>query len=264
MKKNRPAILLICAFSVIISSCSKSSDSGSGTITLPTVVLSQSTVKIGQPVFATSSGQAPNNGISWTSETTNGQVWTSSTTDTATFIFTSAGTYQVTARYLHTSGSVTYTYDSSYTNVTVTDSVFNDTGSVHCDLIVNKSISPDDIVVLTPISYTDTGLVFSAHTVMTYDHSPILNCGGNIPASGGNLECDINSVFEYACLGSSYPAPAVGIVSFTGLTIGTYNLIFKLNDKTYTGTVVVSKLSLTITWTDNSGVSISPLTIEKQ
>ncbi len=69
---------------------------------------------------------------------------------------------------------------------------------------------------------------------------------------------------EYACLGSQTPAPAVGIVSFTSVTNGTYNLIFKLNGTTYQGTVTVTDTNCTITWSYSSGVTISPLTIQKQ
>ena len=156
------------------------------------------------------------------------------------------------------------TEDSSNATVIVTDSVYGDTSSVHCDVIVVKTLSADDQINLTPISFSDTGLIFIAHTQDLYTNSPILNCGGNLPLTNGTLECDFNSTFEYACLGSQTPAPAVGIVSFTSVTNGTYNLVFKLNGTTYQGSVTVTDTNCTISWSYSSGVTISPLTIQKQ
>ncbi len=55
-----------------------------------------------------------------------------------------------------------------------------------------------------------------------------------------------------------------GIISFTSVSKGTYNLVFKLNGTTYQGSVTVADTSCTITWSYSSGVTISPLTIQKQ
>ena len=245
---------------LFISSCNKNTSSTGGNANVLT--LSKSTVKIGEPVIATTDGSG--SGITW-STPSNGQVWPSSHSDSATFVFTRAGSYQITA-YIPNSntGMGAMTEDSSNATVIVTDSVYGDTSSVHCDVIVVKTLSADDQINLTPISFSDTGLIFIAHTQDLYTNSPILNCGGNLPLTNGTLECDFNSTFEYACLGSQTPAPAVGIVSFTSVTNGTYNLVFKLNGTTYQGSVTVTDTNCTITWSYSSGVTISPLTIQKQ
>jgi hypothetical protein len=56
----------------------------------------------------------------------------------------------------------------------------------------------------------------------------------------------------------------VGIVSFTSVTSGTFPLIFKLNGTSYTGSLAVTNTQATITWSYSSGVTISPLSIQKQ
>jgi hypothetical protein len=131
---------------------------------------------------------------------------------------------------------------------------------------VDKTINPNDQISLTPISYSDTGLIFVAHTKDMYAQSPMLDCGGNgnIYPSGGTFECDFASTFVFACVGSSAPAPAIGIVSFTGVNNGTYNLAFKLNGTLYQGSFTATDTGVTITWNYTSGITISPLTIPKQ
>jgi hypothetical protein len=260
MKKYTIINALILAFMLFIFGCNKNTTSSGGTESVLTV--SKSTVKIGEPVIATANSTST--AITW-STPSNGQVWPSTHSDSATFVFTRAGSYQITAYIPNTNTSFgTLNEDSSNATVVVTDSVYGDTSSVHCDVIVVKTLSTDDQINLTPISFSDTGLIFIAHTQDLYTSSPILNCGGNLPPSNGTFECDFNSTFEYACLGSPTPAPAVGIVSFTSVTNGTYNLVFKLNGTTYQGTVTVTDTNCTITWSYSSGVTISPLTIQKQ
>jgi len=123
---------------------------------------------------------------------------------------------------------------------------------------------PNDQINLTPISYSDTGLVFIAHTQQSYSFSPILDCGGNHPPSAGVLECDFNSTLFFPCLGSNIPTPALGIVSFTSLTTGTFSLVFKLNGNVYQGSVTLTTTQCVISWNNTSGVTISPLVIQKQ
>lgn len=143
----------------------------------PTLVFSKTSVKIGEPLYATSTGGPAGTIVQWTTGV-NGQVWPSGTSDTATFLFISAGAYNVKA--VFHSGSNMTAYDSSQTSITVIDSVFSDTSTAHCDVIIQKTLDPDDQVNLTPISFSDTGLIFVAHTKNSYNHSPILDCGGNL------------------------------------------------------------------------------------
>ena len=258
MKKIKPLLLLFAMFSSGIISCSK--DPASSSSTKPTLSLSKSTVKIGEAVYATSTGQTAGSTIRWTTSS-NGRVWTSGNTDSATYLFTNAGTYQIQATY---TAGLDSAYDSSGAVIIVTDSIFNDTTIGQCDIIVNNILASDDQVVLTPIDYSDTGLIFLAFTKTAYDYSPILDCGGNIPSVGGSLECDINSTLGFPCFNAPAPAPARGIVSFTSVTNGTYTLAFKLNGILYQGSITATDDNCTIVWNHSSGVTISPLVIKKQ
>jgi len=65
-------------------------------------------------------------------------------------------------------------------------------------------------------------------------------------------------------IGSPTPSPAVGIVSFTSVSNGTYDLIFQLNGTEYKGSFIATDSDVTIAWPAKSGVTISPLTIQKQ
>lgn len=253
---------IIAAF--LFSSCTKNSSSSGGGANKG-LTLSKSTVKIGEPLIATTNGTTVTSGITW-SAPSNGEVWPAAHTDSATFIFTHSGTYQISAFIPNnpTTMGGALTGDSSIATVIVTDSVYGDTSTVHCDAITVKTLSTDDQISLTPISFSDTGLIFIAHTQDLYAYNPMLDCGGNKPPSNGTFECDFNSTFEYACYGSPTPTPATGIISFTSVSKGTYNLVFKLNGTTYQGSVTVTDTNCTITWTYSSGVTISPLTIQKQ
>jgi hypothetical protein len=255
---NINSLFFGCLF--LLCACNKNTSSTGGNSNVLT--LSKSTVKIGEPVIATTNGSG--SGITW-STPSNGQVWPATHSDSATFVFTHAGSYQITAYIPNSNTSMgPLTEDSSNATVIVTDSLYGDTSGAACNAILVKTLSADDQINLTPISFSDTGLIFIAHTQDLYTNSPILNTGGNLPLTNGTFECDFNSTFEYACFGSPTPVPAVGIVSFTSVTNGTYNLVFKLNGTTYQGSVTVTDTNCTITWSYLSGVTISPLTIQKQ
>jgi len=244
---------------LLIVSCAK--DPQINLNTKPVLSFSKTSVKIGEPLYVTTTGQKSGTTVQWTTGP-NGQVWSSASQDTATFLFTSPGTYNVKALFI--SGSGMSAYDSSTGMITVVDSIFTDTSTIHCNVIAQMNLLPNDQVNLTPISFSDTGLIFVAHTQDAYSHSPILNCGGNLPPSGGVFECDFNSTLLFPCLGSTLPAPAVGIVSFTSVTIGTFSLVFRLNGNAYQGSVTVSSTQCLITWNNKSVVTIFPLTIQKQ
>jgi len=262
MKNLIALILLLSTPALLFISCKKDTGPTGSTGSAPILSLSKTNAKIGEPIYVTSSGQASGSTVKWsTSAISDGRIWTSGSTDSATYLFTGSGSYEVTATYLDGSNVV---IDSTHATVTISDSLFGDTSTLHCDAIVVKTLSPDDQINLTPISYSDTGLIFLAHTQLLYSNSPILNTGGNIPGTGGKFEFDFNTTFEYACLGSPTPSPAVGVISFTSLTNGTYALVFKLNGITYQGSLDATNANCSITWNYNSGVTISPLTIQKQ
>src|SRR5664279_3008354 len=165
--KNINLLFFLSGMPLLFISCSK--DPTASTMK-PVLFLSKTTLKIGEPLYATLSGQANNTNVAWSSSST-GQVWASVSTDSATYLFTNPGTYTVKANF---QSGINGANDSSYGNVIVTDSIFSDTTTTTCDVILVKNLTADDQVNLTPVDYSDTGLVFVAHTTNLYNHSPLL------------------------------------------------------------------------------------------
>ncbi len=191
---------------------------------------------MGEPLYATLTGQATNTNVAWSSDS-GGHIWPTSNTDSAIYVFTSPGTYTVKANFQsHINGS----NDSTDGNVMVTDSVFSDSATAICDVIAVKNLTAGDQIFLTPVDYSDTGLVFVAHTANLYNYAPLLNSNGEIHVSESGFEVDISSALIYPCSGSTAPAPAFGLVAITGLTNRSYTLSCKLNNTTYSGMMNVT------------------------
>ena len=209
---------------------------------------------------ASLTGQANNTNVAWSSNT-GAHIWPTSNTDSAIYVFTSPGNYTIKANFQsHINGS----NDSTDGNVIVTDSIFSDTVTATCDVIAVKNLAADDQINLTPVDYSDTGLVFVAQTTNIYSHSPLLNSNGDIQISESGFQVNISSALIFPCSGSVTPAPAVGLVALTGLSNRTYTLSFKLNNTTYSGTMTVTDSNISFNWTYSSGVTISPLTIQRR
>jgi hypothetical protein len=257
MKNIKSLLFLFSISSFLMISCSKDPSSSNS---MAKLFLSKSTVKIGEPLYATLSGQAANTNVAWSSSTSSPQ-WATPSTDSAVYIFTSAGSYTVKANF---QSGINGANDSTYGNVIVTDSIFSDSAITTCDVVANKNLAAGDEINLTPVDYSDTGIVFISHTKDLYSHSPFLNSNGEIHINESGFEVDIDSELSYPCLGSAALTPAVGWVVLTGLTNRTYTLAFKFNGTTYAGTMSVTSTQVTITWTYSSGVTISPLIIQKR
>jgi hypothetical protein len=255
MNNIKSLLFLIPALSFLILSCTKHPVSTSDKAIL---LLSKTAVKIGEPMYATLSRQANNTNVVWSSNS-DAHIWPTTNTDSAIYIFTSPGTYTIKANF---QSNINGSNDSTNGNITVTDSIFSDT--VTCNVIVVKNLTADDQINLTPVDYSDTGLVFVAHTTNLYDHSPILNSNGDIQVTESGFEVNISSALLFPCTGSAAPAPAVGQVALTGLTNRTYTLSFKLNNTTYSGLMIVTESNISFDWTSSSGVTISPLTIQRR
>jgi len=257
MKNIKSLLFLIPALSFFIISCSKNPVSTSDKAIL---LLSKTMVKIGEPMCASLTGQANNTNVAWSSNT-GAHIWPTSNTDSAIYVFTSPGNYTIKANFQsHINGS----NDSTDGNVIVTDSIFSDTVTATCDVIAVKNLAADDQINLTPVDYSDTGLVFVAQTTNIYSHSPLLNSNGDIQISESGFQVNISSALIFPCSGSVTPAPAVGLVALTGLSNRTYTLSFKLNNTTYSGTMTVTDSNISFNWTYSSGVTISPLTIQRR
>jgi hypothetical protein len=258
--KNINFLLIVSVSLLLTVSCSKD-PATAVTSSKPTLTLSKTTVKIGEPVYAINQNKPINAIIGW-SASNSGQVWASSTHDSATYLFTRAGSYQIKASYYFMNAA--RAYDSSSATVMVTDSIYNDTTTVSCDVIQIKTLLPNEQINLTPVEYSDTGLVFVAHTNNVYGHSPLLNSNGDIKITADGYEVDIDSTLVYPCSGVSVSAPAFGIVSLPLLTNGTHTLAVRLNGILYEGSFTVTDQNCTITWNHSIGVTISaPLILPK-
>lgn len=257
MKNYRITISLFISLSLIAIGCNKNSKNP----TKPALTLSKSMVKIGEPLIAATNGLTAGSAVQFTT-VGNASSWVSSSGDSATYIFKTAGTYQISATFLSSPNGPAY--DSSYSSVTVSDSLYNDSGYAHCDVVLSLPIASGDQISLAPIIFSDSaGLVLLATTSYMYSGFPSLATGGNFAGVAGVFECDFNAVIEYPCNGPSYPAPATTDVFFSSVNNGTYALVIKLNGTTYTGSMVVTDTSCSFNWTYNSGVTISPLQIQK-
>jgi hypothetical protein len=264
MKTIARNFLLISLFAASIPACKK--NSSSSTASTSTLTLSKTSVKMGEPLIVQTSQTGSNLVTKW-SVSPSVNSWISSTNLISVILFSSPGTYQITANY-YTDSSATISYGSSSSPVTVTDSIYIDSMAT-CDVIAEVPINTGDQITLTPISFSDTGLVLLAHTQQTYGvHSPSLGIIELSDSSDGVYDFGFGGVTEYPCNGSGSPAavPATGSVSFTGtsLTPGTHNLTIGLNGVAYQGSLVVTSTSCSFTWNYSSGIIISPLTIQIQ
>jgi hypothetical protein len=151
--------------------------------------------------------------------------------------------------------------------VTVIDSIYNDsTGQwASCNVLAQVPIPNNDQIILTPVSYSDTGLVLIAHTQLTYGNQYPLLDYTSIPDTTAGYGFVFGTVTENPCGNSNLGAtPATAILSLSGLTNGTDNLTFILNGVVYVGTLTVTSTECTFAWNYSTGVTIAPLIIQKQ
>ena len=262
MKNVMGICLLSCLLVAFGISCSKN-NSSSGT-TKTTLSLSNSSVKKGQPLVVTANVSQSSAFVKWSVNPVSASTWISSSGNKSVMLFSNSGNYTITANYYLDSMAST-PYDSSSSPVIVTDSVYTDSVA-SCNAIEQVSINSGDQITLTPISYSDTGLVLLAHTQQTYGSNyPSLGFPQITDSSDGVYVFGFGAVTEYPCGGSTSAAtPATGWLSFAQLTNGIHNITIALNGNPYSGTLTVTETSCTFSWDNTSGIIISPLTIQKQ
>jgi hypothetical protein len=244
---------------LLFMACKKDSSAGGGGTTNDMITLSKSTVKIEEPLYASVNLPGGQTAVRWSvSPATN--AWVSSSNGRSVILFSNAGHYTVTANYFSDSTNAT-PYDSSSLPVTVSDSLYADS-TAYCDVIVNVPIASDDQILLTPLPNADTGLVLLAHTTKTYVNSPIL---ANVQPEiqDGNYAYTFENVLEYPCYGNNAPAPAATELYFGALLNGTHALTLTLNGVVYQGSILVTDHDFTFTWNYTSGITMSPLHINK-
>ena len=265
MKTTIVNLISASLLTVIIfgSSCKKNDDNQSK----PVVTLSKSTIKIGEPVVATTNSNVV---VRWSVKESPINTWISSSQNKSVIIFSTPGTYAVTAHYFLDS-TASSSYDSSASSVIVIDSIYNDSSEAHCLSIALIPLNADEQIMLTPVSYTDTGLVLIAHTRDTYGaFYPMLDYTQTSEITTG-YGFSFSNILTYPCNPSNpsgVALPGTAVLSFGGanhpLQNGTSDVTFKLNGTHYKGTLTVTSASCTFNWNYTSGVTISPLVIQKQ
>ena len=264
MKKTIVNLISASLLTVIIfgSSCKKSDDSQ----IKPIVTLSKSTIKIGEPVIATTNSNVV---VRWSVKESPINTWISSSKNKSAIIFSVPGTYAVTANYFRDS-TASSSYDSSASSVIVTDSIYNDSSEAHCLSIALLPLNADEQITLTPVSYSDSGLVLIAHTRDTYGaYYPMLAYTQMSDIATG-YGFSFSNIVTYPCtyVPLDIALPGTTIISFGGanhpLQNGTSDVTFNLNGTTYKGTLTVTSASCTFNWNYTSGVTISPLVIQKR
>ncbi|SRR5579871_863929 len=261
MKKIISVCVLISTMIIFIASCNKnnSTTSKSG------LTLSNATVKKGQPLVVTSN--VSGGFVKWTVNPSSAGTWVNASGNKSVILFSNAGSYTITANYF-TDSVAPVPYDSSSSGVVVTDSIYNDSSGqwAHCDALEQVPIANNDQIFLTPISYSDTGLVLLAHTLQTYgNYYPTLGFPQITDSADGTYIFGFGEVTESPCNNStSTPTPAAGTLSLAGLTNGVHNFTLTLNNAIYQGTLTVTDTECTFIWNYTSGIIISPLTITKQ
>jgi hypothetical protein len=225
--------------------------------------LSQSLVKKGQALIASlNNGPASSADIRWT-VTPSSLTHLSANNNQAVVLFAGAGTYHVTATYAGTSGSFS---DSTTAVVSVSDSVYAPPASLSFDTL---SLAGDQLI-LQPQSDSNGALIFFAQSVKNYDCYPTSFMygftGGPNGASGLAFSFD-KVVTESGgnCNGIKSPAYSYLFVSsvMQGWGNGTFPLSVELAGTTYTGTVTISPTTYTFNWNYTSGVTISPLVVNR-
>ncbi len=247
MKKSATLILSFL-LTICISACKKdATDTGN-----PTLEASKTnSIKKGEPVVFTLPQTTAGSTVNWSvSPNTNTQLNTSG--NIASVLFGVKGTYTVTAE----SGTTMAT-----SIVSVTDSVYTGGDApippTILPLLAGESLN---ISVSRVDSNSITGLLFIAQTTHSYP------CIGNYlinetssGVSGDTIRYTGVNV-PGGCTGSS--AKAGGFNFLFPFPVGARTLTIIVGGKMYSGTITKSGDSYSINWPDDSGVIISPTSID--
>lgn len=253
--------LSLCLLTIFAGACKKN---GNAAADKSALTLSKTSVKMGEPLVVATNATGSNLVTKW-SVNPSLNTWISSVNNKTVILFSSPGRYTVTASY-YSDSTAPVPYDSSSSPVIVTDSIYSDS-LVSCDLLAQVPINAGDQITLTPISYSDTGLVLLSHTQQTYgNYYSSLGIVELTDSADGTYVFGFGTVTESPCDNyfTNGPTPATGSVSFSGLTNGTHPITLALNGVPYQGTLVVTDTDCTFTWNYTAGIIISPLHIQRQ
>ena len=260
MKNLIGVFLLISLSGTLIIACQKNTSATSSNKS--TLTLSKQSVKKGEPLLVTANVTG-NPYIKW-SVSPSANTWISSpaSTTTTNILFYSPGNYLVTANYFVDSVSTT-PIDSSFVYITVSDSLYNGT-TTNCNVVVVDSIIAGDQLTMTPVNFSDTGLVLSLHSQDLYaNYYPSF---GNVEAANvsNTFGYNFTNVLVYPCYSTTQPSVAAGTLTLTGVGVGSYSVVINFNGVSYQGVLTSTSTSCRFTWNYTSGVIISPLEIQKQ
>jgi hypothetical protein len=207
-------------------------------------------IKKGEPVSFKLNEAPDGSNVTW-SVTPSTDVKINSNGNTASILFSNAGSFTINASYGTLKGNAT---------VSVQDSIYNPGSG---DPSTNVPLTGDQIFVT--VSKADSmglsGLVFKFVTGKKY------KCLNNTllfdnTFSGQDLKIDFKSVFipssAYCSAGEDY---ASSVTSWYPIEAGSHSFSAVLDGKTYTGSFVKSGSTYTFTWPYTTGVIITPLVI---
>ncbi|GAB3934586.1 hypothetical protein [Mucilaginibacter myungsuensis] len=247
MKKLIFSVLALIAFCFIIQSCNKLNDPAIKTV--GNIKLSNTEVMIGQPDTLYITNAAATDSIAWAVLPT-GYNTIATKGQAAVLTFRKAGTYTVTAKV--NNGAV------QTATIVVNSQVYVAPGTSVPMEIINDDITLNPKLYKSATS-DSTYIYMIANTKNKYCPAGRLNTNASVDANG-NYSSNIINVLMYGNCPTGTEQLYATIKFNQGpavLANGTYTIGVRLNDVTYTGTVVVTAATITFNWNHTSGVILS-------
>lgn len=241
----------------VLTQCNKAGNTGTGNPGQPELSLSKTSIMRGEPLQANASTLTNTSFIKWTVTPAQGNL-VSAAKNNSTILFSTSGSYKVTASYYADSGSAPI--DSVSSPIVVVDSVYVPPVDTESDTL---SLAGDQLI-LTPQALYDSGFVFEVRTLNTYNCIPYFigyynGFDGHTIAAGFDY---VSNHINNDCGGAMNHA---GVYLFYGLVAdGDYVIDIEFNHTHYQGSVHINGPTYTFTWPYTSGVTMSPLQIQKQ
>jgi hypothetical protein len=260
MKNPLLKIGFVAALFFTVFSCSKNAaKSGSTTSSTGVLTLSQTLVNKGQPLIASLPSGVTAEAVKW-SVSTNTPTHITQANGQALILFSSDGTYRVTAAYS--------TADSSYSDTAAATVVVNDsTYSPPPPTDLDTSGLGGDLITLTPSFDSLGNLLFLAQTRNSYGCAPYLvNMIYETPGTGGLLTLNFYEVISNStgtCNGIANPATAFMFTNTAVWPDGTYPITVNVGVGSYTGSVIISGDGYSFIWNNTSGVVMSQMKLSR-
>jgi hypothetical protein len=259
--KPLESLVLLVFIILSIFSCNKNNKNGHvANGEKPSIMLSSKIANRGQQITAEVTGVVSSSKVRWTVQPAGRNILTSSGLRSL-LQFLSAGSYTVTAS-VADSNSMT-PHDSSSSPITITDSIQYpsplDTANIDTTGLNGTQLH------LQPI-WADSGLAFVVSSDSIYRGLPYFcGDGGWVGINGGD---SLGLVFSMICIldpnSGSSPNAATTLEVFGNLPNGTHGFIFNFSGTLYKGVINVSDQTIYFTWNYSSGVTMSPLVVQKK